>query len=107
MGWVFLAFAILGEVTATVSLKLSNGFTKPVPSVIVVAGYVMAFYLLSQGLTRGIPLGVAYGIWASVGVALVAVIGALFLGESMTWAQVGGIILVIGGVTLLEMGGRH
>jgi small multidrug resistance pump len=107
MPWLFLVGAILAEVTATTALKLSEGFSRLVPSIVVVIGYVTAFGLLSQALTRGMPVGVAYGVWAAVGVALVAVVGAAFLGESMTWVQVGGIALVIAGVLAIEMGARH
>lgn len=107
MPWIFLAAAILMEVGATTALKLSEGFTRLVPSIVVVVGYVAAFGLLAQALARGMPIGVAYGVWAGAGVALVAVIGAIFLGEGMTWVQAGGIALVIAGVMALEMGGRH
>ncbi|MFJ9556189.1 DMT family transporter [Nocardiopsis sp. NPDC101807] len=107
MPWFWLVGAIAAEVTATTSLKLSEGFSRLVPSVLVVVGYVAAFTMLSQALARGMTLGVAYGVWAAAGIALVAVIGALFLGESLTWVQVGGIALVIGGVMALEMGGGH
>ncbi|MCD2195383.1 SMR family transporter [Actinomycetospora endophytica] len=107
MPYVFLALAIVSEVAATVSLRLSDGFSRVVPSVVVVIGYVAAFALLSQALTRGLALGVAYGTWAAAGVALVAVIGAGFLGESLSWVQVGGVVLVIGGVLALELGGAH
>ena len=107
MEWLLLAGAILSEVTATISLKLSEGFSKLVPSVVVVVGYVCAFILLSQVLKRGMSIGVAYGIWAAVGVALVALVGALFLGDSLTLVQVGGLVLVGGGVPALELGAAH
>ena len=107
MAWVFLALAILSEVAATISLRLSDGFSRAVPSVVVVVGYIAAFTMLSQALTRGLALGVAYGTWAATGVALVAVIGAGFLGESLSWIQFAGIVLVIGGVLALELGAEH
>lgn len=107
MAYLFLALAILSEVAATTSLKLSEGFTRLVPSIVVVVGYVAAFVLLSQALTRGLGISVAYGIWAAAGVALVALVGVAFLGESLTWVQVGGIGLVIAGVLALELGGQH
>jgi small multidrug resistance pump len=107
MPWLFLAGAILSEVVATTFLKLSEGFTKLVPSIVVVVGYVVAFGMLSQALTRGMTVGVAYGVWAAVGIALVAIAGAAFLGESLTWVQVGGIALVIAGVLALELGAAH
>ncbi|MDL5154834.1 DMT family transporter [Actinomycetospora termitidis] len=105
--YLWLALAIVAEVAATVSLKLSEGFSRLVPSIVVVIGYGTAFFSLSQALGRGLPVGVAYGIWAATGVAAIAVIGALFLGESLTWVQVGGIALVICGVLALELGGSH
>ncbi|MFD4431816.1 DMT family transporter [Nocardia sp. NPDC058497] len=107
MTLLFLALAIATEVTATVSLKLSEGFTKLVPSVVVVIGYGAAFFFLSQALKRGMSIGVAYGIWSAVGVAAIAAIGVLFLGERLTLIQVGGIGLVILGVLALELGGAH
>lgn len=107
MPWLMLAGAIAAEVVATTSLKLSVGFTRLVPSIIVVVGYVAAVLLLSQALVRGMQVSVAYAIWAAAGVALVALIGTLFLGESMTWVQVGGLALVIAGVMALELGGQH
>jgi small multidrug resistance pump len=105
--WLFLAGAILTEVAATTALKLSEGFTRLVPSIVVVVGYVTAFTLLSQALVRGMGIGVAYGVWAAAGVALVAIVGAVFLGERMTWVQVGGVALIIAGVLALELGRRH
>lgn len=104
---VFLALAIVSEVAATVSLRLSEGFSRLVPSIVVVVGYVAAFLLLSRALVGGMSLGVAYGTWAAAGVALVALIGAVFLGESLTLVQIGGLALVIGGVLALELGGEH
>jgi small multidrug resistance pump len=106
VAYLFLALAIVTEVVATVSLKLSEGFTRLGPSVVVVVGYLLAIGLLSQALARGLGVSVAYGVWAAAGVALVAIAGAVLLGESLTWVQVGGIALVIGGVLALELGAR-
>ncbi|MFD6045053.1 DMT family transporter [Streptomyces koyangensis] len=107
MTWVLLACAILAEVTATISLRLSDGFSKIAPSVVVIVGYVTAFTLLALVLKRGMAIGVAYGIWAAAGVALVALIGAAFLGDSLTSVQYGGLVLVAAGVVALEAGGAH
>jgi small multidrug resistance pump len=63
--------------------------------------------MLSQTLRAGVPLGIAYAIWAGVGVVLVALISWLVFRETLTLVQLAGIVLVIGGVTLLELGGRH
>ncbi|MCI2419592.1 SMR family transporter [Saccharopolyspora sp. K220] len=107
MAYLMLAVAILSEVLATVSLKLSDGFSRTVPSILVVVGYLAAFAALSAVLKLGLPVGVVYAIWAGAGVALVAIIGAVFLGESITAVQIGGIALIIGGVLALELGGAH
>jgi small multidrug resistance pump len=107
MTLLLLMAAIASEVTATVFLKLSEGFTKVVPSIVVVIGYGMAFYFLSQVLKRGMTVGVAYGIWSAIGVAAIAIIGALFLDERLNLVQIGGIGLVILGVLALELGGEH
>ncbi len=107
MVWVLLLGAIACEVMATIALKLSDGFSKVVPTVIVAVGYIMAVVLLSQVRTRGRAVGIAYYSGAAVGVARVALIGALFLGEGLTWIQVGGLVLVIAGVTALELGSAH
>lgn len=105
--YILLALAIAGEVTGTVSLKLSEGFSKLVPSILVVVGYGLAFTMLAQVLKMGLPVGVAYAIWAAAGVALVALVGAVFLGEDMTWTMAGGLVLVIAGVVLVELGSAH
>lgn len=103
--YVLLAAAIAAEVTGTISLKYADGFTKLVPSTVVVVAYGTAFYLLARVLKAGMPVGVVYAIWSAVGVALVALIGALFLGERLNLTMIFGLVLVIGGVVLLEVGG--
>lgn len=107
MAYLMLAGAILAEVAATVCLRASAGFTKLVPSVVVVVGYVTAFVLLSQVLKRGMALGLAYGVWAGIGVALVAIAGVVFFYDKFTWIQVLGLVLVAAGVAALELGQSH
>jgi len=104
MTYLLLAGAILLEVMGTISLRLSDGLSRPVPTVLVAVGYLSAFVLLAQVLARGLPVGVAYAIWAGAGVALVALIGVAFLGDALSWVQVGGLVLVIAGVAALELG---
>ena len=108
MGYLFLAFAIVAEVVATSFLKLTSGekavwWAWPIVSV----GYTGAFAFLWLSLQRGVPLGIAYALWAGIGVVLVAVISWLVFKESLTWMQVAGMVLVVAGVTLLELGGKH
>ncbi len=108
MGYVFLAIAIIGEVIATTFLKFTSGertywWAYPIVGV----GYVLAFWMLSLSLSRGVPLGIAYAIWAGVGVVLVAIISWVFFNESLTWIQLAGMVLVIAGVAMLELGAQH
>lgn len=108
MGYLFLAIAIVGEVIATSFLKLTSGekvvwWAYPIVGV----GYALAFTMLSLSLSRGVPLGIAYAIWAGVGVVLVAIISWVVFHETLTWQQIVGMLLVVAGVTLLELGGKH
>ena len=108
MGYLFLAIAIVGEVIATTFLKFTSGeravwWAYPIVGV----GYTLAFAMLSLSLSRGVPLGIAYAIWAGVGVVLVAIISWLAFGETLTLMQLAGIALVVGGVALIELGGKH
>ena len=98
---LWLALAIGSEIIATVSLKLSNGFTKPIPSVVVVLGYAISFYALSISL-RAIPLGVVYAIWSGVGTAAIVVIGLFLFRETLDAVKVIGIGLIITGVVVLN-----
>ncbi len=107
MAYLLLIGAILSEVLGTVSLKLSEGFTRLVPSILVIIGYLAAFTILGQVLKLGLPVGVAYAIWAGAGVALVAIIGAVFFGEGFSVVQLLGVLLIVGGVVALELGGSQ
>ncbi len=98
---LWLALAIGSEIIATVSLKLSDGFTKPIPSLVVVLGYAMSFYALSISL-RTIPLGVVYAIWSGVGTAAIVVIGLFLFRETLDVVKVVGIGLIITGVVMLN-----
>lgn len=108
MGYVFLALAILGEVVATTFLKFTSGerqlwWAYPIVGV----GYIFAFAMLSLTLSRGVPLGIAYALWAGIGVVLVALISWIAFHESLTWLQVLGMGLVVTGAILLELGAKH
>jgi small multidrug resistance pump len=106
-GWLLLTAAILTEVAATMALKMSEGFTRLWPSMVVVIGYLVSFALLAKILTSGIPLAVVYAVWSAVGVALIALLGVLWLGEHLTWLQAAGLVMVVAGVWALEAGGAH
>jgi small multidrug resistance pump len=106
-GWLLLAGAILTEVVATISLKLSDGFSRVVPSVVVVVGYLVSFYLLARVLSVGMSLGVVYAVWSAMGVALIVLADVLWFDERLTLVQVGGLLLVVLGVLALELGAGH
>ena len=100
--WLFLSVAIIAEVIATSSLKSSEGFTRLLPSVLVVVGYGLAFYFLSLSL-KSIPVGIAYAVWAGLGVVLVAATAWLLHGQKLDgWALVG-MGLIISGVAVLNL----
>ncbi|RDB41942.1 QacE family quaternary ammonium compound efflux SMR transporter [Halomonas sp. DQ26W] len=105
MAFVYLALAIVAEVVATSALKATEGFTRLWPSLIVVVGYVLAFYMLSLVL-RTIPIGVAYAIWAGMGIVLVALVGALVFGQRPDLPAVLGIVLIIAGVVVIQLFSR-
>lgn len=106
MMWLALAGAIIFEVTGTMSLRASEGFKKRAWIVPVVASYLAAFSLLSVVLSLGMPVGIAYGIWAAVGVALTAIIGRLIFKEPLTWIMGIGIVLIGLGVMIVELGSQ-
>jgi len=105
--YAILGLAIAAELFATMCLRASEGFAKPLPSLGAAGGYVLAFWLLSMALVRGMPVGVAYGIWSAVGVAAVAMLGWWLFDESLTLVQSGGLVLIIAGVLALELGGAR
>lgn len=102
VGYLYLAMAIVAEVIATLSLKASEGFTRPAPSLAVVVGYGVAGYCLALCL-RTVPVGVAYATWAGVGVVLVAAAAAVLYGQRPDWAGILGMALVVAGVLLLTL----
>lgn len=102
--WLALAGAIALEVSGTVSMKLSDGFTKLVPSVLIFVFYVASFAVLTLALKK-IDVGVAYAIWAGAGTALIAVIGVLYFKEPFSLLKAFSIVLIIAGVVGLNMSG--
>jgi small multidrug resistance pump len=100
--WLYLAIAIVAEVVGTSFLKASAGFTKPLPSLAVVAGYGLAFFFLSRTLDT-VPVGVAYAIWSGAGVTLVAAIGWLWMGQKLDAAAILGMGLIVAGVAVLNL----
>ncbi|MFI1926325.1 MULTISPECIES: multidrug efflux SMR transporter [unclassified Streptomyces] len=106
MGYLTLAGAIAAEVAATTAMKYSDGFSRLWPSLLTASGYVVSFLLLAQTL-KTVGIGTAYAIWAGVGTAAIALIGLALFGESLTPTKAVGILLIVGGVVVLNLGGAH
>jgi small multidrug resistance pump len=106
MVWILLFGAIAAEVSATSALKLSDGFSKLAPSLVLAIGYITSLALLALVLKK-MDVGVAYAIWSGVGTAAIAVIGIVAMKEPLTAAKVVGVLLIIGGVTTLNLAGSH
>lgn len=102
MAYVYLMVAIIAEVIATASLKSSEGFTKITPSMVVVAGYGVAFYCLSVVL-KSIPIGIAYAIWSGLGIVLITVVGKVFFKQALDLPAIVGMTLIIAGVVVINM----
>ncbi|WP_070988176.1 DMT family transporter [Halofilum ochraceum] len=101
--WFLLGLAILSEVVATSALKASDGMTRLAPGLVVVGGYAIAFWLLALTL-RTLPVGFVYGVWAGLGVIGVAIVGALFFGETLGAIKIIGFVLIVTGVILIKAG---
>lgn len=103
--WLMLSIAICAELAATTALKVSNGMSRPGPSLLVIVGYGVAFYLLAQVLKTQ-EVGVVYAIWSGAGLALIALIGVVFMGESVSLYKVAGLVSILVGILLLNLTGK-
>jgi small multidrug resistance pump len=100
--WVALAIAIVAEVVATSTLKMTAEFTKLVPSLVVVVGYAVAFYFMTISL-RVLPVGIMYAIWAGLGVVLVTVVGWVVYKQVLDLPAILGLALIIAGVVIINL----
>lgn len=104
MSWLLLSGAVVSEVASTLSLRVAAGGRRAWYALVVV-GYVIAFGLLSGALQAGMPLGVAYGVWAAAGIVLTALLSRLLFREALTPLMMAGMGLIMVGVLLIELGG--
>ncbi|WP_394213849.1 DMT family transporter [Brachybacterium vulturis] len=104
MSWLLLGGAILAEVVGTLSLRAATEGRRAW-YVLVVGAYVVAFALLSGTLAEGMPLGVAYGMWAAVGIVLTALASRVLFRENLTLMMLAGFGMIAVGVLLIELGG--
>lgn len=102
MHWAYLAIAIIGEIVGTSFLKSSLGFTRLAPALICIASYAIAFYFLSLSL-KTLPVGIAYAIWAGVGIVLIAAIGYFFHGQKLDLPAGVGIAMILAGVLVINL----
>ncbi len=100
--WLFLIGAIISETLGTSMLKLSEQFTRPLPSIVCVVGYMLSLYLLSLAL-RTLPVGIAYGIWGAVGIVLIMLIGVFAFKQVPDLPAIIGLVLIIAGVLVINL----
>ncbi len=101
MAYLHLVVAIVAEVIATSALKASDGFTRPLPVLVVVAGYAVAFYFLALTL-RVFPIGIAYAIWSGLGIVLISLVGWFWYRQSLDPAALVGLGLIVAGVVVVN-----
>jgi small multidrug resistance pump len=104
LAWVLLLAAIATEVVGTLALRASDGLSRLVPTIIVIAGYLASFGLLAVVL-KTMPVGIVYAIWSAVGVALVAILGKLIFDDPVPPLAMVGMVLIVGGVALVSLSG--
>ena len=102
MNLLFLIVAIVAEVVGTTALKASDGFSRALPSLVVVVSYALAFYFLSLTL-RAIPVGVAYAIWSGLGIVLISGVGWIYFKQSLDLPAILGIALIVAGVLIVNV----
>ncbi|KAF0957613.1 DMT family transporter [Rhodococcus sp. T7] len=102
MGWFYLMGAVVVEIFATTGLHATEGFTRPIPTAGVLAGYLVSFFFLSKAL-RSLSLGVSYALWSGIGTASIAAVGVLLFGDAVSVTRVAGLICIVAGVVTLNM----
>lgn len=102
MPYLLLALAIACEVMATSALKMSNGFTRLVPTLVVLCGYGISFFALSQ-VVKSLPLGYAYALWSGFGVVLIMAVGYFIYRQAVDLPGLIGIALIIAGVVVINL----
>ena len=104
LAWIYLTAAIATEVVGTLFLRFTDGFTRPLPSIVVIATYVASLWLTALAL-KTLEISLAYAVWAGVGTAAIAIIGMAALGETVNALKLASIVLVISGVIGLNLSG--
>lgn len=102
MAWLILSFAIFAEVVATTAMKYTEGFSKPIPTIVTLVGYGLSFFALSKILDQ-IPLAIAYAVWSGAGISLVGFIAWFWFGQKLDTGALIGIGLIIAGVVVINL----
>lgn len=102
MVYLILALAIACEVTATSALKMCDGFTKPIPSLVVLVGYGVSFFALSQ-VVKTLPLGYAYALWCGFGIILIVAVGHFYYRQATDLPGLLGVGLIMAGVLVINL----
>ncbi len=102
MGYLWLILAIIAEVIATTALKASEEFTRLIPSIVVIIGYGIAFYLLGLVL-KTVPVSIAYAIWSGSGILFITIVSALFFKQTPDLAAIIGMVLIVSGVVVIQL----
>ena len=100
--WILLGFAIVIEVIGSNCIKASEGFTKPLPTIVAIGAFVIALYLLSI-ITKTLPLGIVYAVWSGVGIVLTALVAFFAFGQKPDFAGIIGMAMIIGGVLVINL----
>ncbi len=100
--YLVLILAIAFETVGTTALQASQQFTRLVPSLIVVAGYALAFYFLALAL-KSIPVGIAYAVWSGLGIVFIAAIGFIVFGQRLDWPAIAGITMILAGILVIHL----
>lgn len=101
-GYIYLAIAIAAEVVATTSMKAIDGFNKPLPLVLVIGGYAIAFWMLTM-VVKSIPVGIAYAIWAGLGIVLVSIAALVIYQQKLDMPAVVGMGMIVSGVVVIQL----
>ena len=101
-GYLYLAIAIAAEVIATTSMKAIGGFNKPLPLLLVVCGYALAFWMLTL-VVRTIPVGIAYAVWAGLGIVLVSIAALVLYQQKLDLPAIVGMGLIVSGVAVIQL----
>ena len=104
--WILLLFAITSEVIGTSCLKLSEGFSKPIPTLVVLVAYATSMLLLSR-VVQTIPLGITYALWSGIGIVAIVLVGLFAYKQVPSPGQLVGIATITAGVIIVNLTGKH